>query len=76
MKTLSISISEIEYNKFGLPNDNLNFSDFVELISNELSNQCLNRSVELAEKYGISTITMDEINAEVKAVRKNAKNNS
>lgn len=76
MKTLNISISDIEYNKFGLQNDKLSFSDFVELISNELSRQNLIRCVELAEKYGLAKLTMDEINKEVKAVRKNAKNNS
>jgi hypothetical protein len=70
MKTLNISISDIEYNKFGLQNDKLNFSDFVELVSNELSRQNLNKCVELAEKYGLSKITMDEIGKEVKAVRK------
>jgi len=76
MRTLNISISDIEYNKFGLQNDKLNFSDFVELVSNELSRQNLNKCVELAEKYGLSDLTMEEINKEVKAVRKNAKNNS
>jgi predicted CopG family antitoxin len=70
MKTLNISISDIEYNKLGLKNDKLNFSDFVELVSNELSRQNLNKCVELAEKYGLSKITMDEIGKEVKAVRK------
>jgi hypothetical protein len=76
MRTLNISISDIEYNKFGLQNDQLSFSDFVELISNELSRQNLNKCVELAEKYGLSELTMDEISREVKAVRRNAKNNS
>jgi len=76
MKTLNISISDIEYDKFGLPNDKLTFSDFVELISNELSKQNLNKSIELAEKYSLSKLTMDDINKEVKAVRKNAKNNT
>ncbi|MGZ3874789.1 MAG: hypothetical protein ACXVJD_17855 [Mucilaginibacter sp.] len=76
MRTLNISISDIEYNKFGLQNDQLSFSDFVDLISNELSRQNLVKSVELAEKYGLSQLTMDEINKEVQAVRHNAKNNS
>lgn len=76
MRTLNISISDIEYNKFGLQNDQLSFSDFVELISNELSRQNLDKCVELAEKYGLSELTMDEISREVKAVRRNAKNNS
>jgi predicted CopG family antitoxin len=75
MKTLNISISDIEYNKFGLKNDHLTFSDFIEMVSNELSRQNLKKCVELAEKYGLSQLTMDDINKEIKAVRKNAKNN-
>jgi hypothetical protein len=76
MKTLNISISDIEYNKFGLQNDQFSFTDFVDLTSNELSRQNLNKSIELAEKYGLSGLTMDDISKEVKAVRKNAKNNT
>jgi len=74
MRTLNISISDIEYNKFGLKEDNLTFTDFVDLVSKELMRQNLSKSLELADKYGISKMTMDEITNEVKAVRKNAKN--
>jgi len=73
MKTLNISISEIEYNKFGIKKDSLSFSDFVDLISRELSRQTLDKCIELSEKFGLSDLTMDEISKEVKAVRKNAK---
>lgn len=76
MRTLNISMSDIEYNKFGLKNDQLTFTDFVDLVSNELSRQNLNKCIELAEKYGLSELTMDDISKEVKAVRKNAKNNT
>jgi hypothetical protein len=34
----------------------------------------LNKCIELAEKYGLSKMTMEEISKEVKAVRRNAKN--
>lgn len=74
MRTLNISISDIEYNKFGLNKDNLTFTDFIELIGKELTRQNLSKCVELADKYGISNMTMDEITNEVKAVRRNAKN--
>lgn len=74
MKTLNISISDIEYSKFGLKNDKLTFTEFVDLVSKELTRQNLNKCLELAEKYGLSTMTMDEITDEVKAVRTNAKN--
>ena len=72
-RTLNISISDIEYNKFGLNKDNLTFTDFIELIGKELTRQNLSKCVELADKYGISNMTMDEITNVVKAVRRNAK---
>jgi len=74
MRTLNVSISDIEYNKFGLKEEKLTFTDFVDLISKELTRQNLSKSLELADKYGISKMTMDEITNEVKEVRKNAKN--
>ncbi len=76
MKTLNVSISELEFNKFGLKNSNLSFSDLLDIISREISRQNLMKTVELAEKLGLSKMSMDEITDEVKAVRKNAKNNS
>jgi hypothetical protein len=74
MRTLNISISDMEYNKFGLKNENLTFTDLIDLISKELAHQNLNKCVALAEKYGLSKMTMDEITNEVKIVRQNAKN--
>ena len=74
MRTLNVSISDIEYNKFGIKNDKLTFTDFIELVSKELTKQNLNKCVELADKYGFSKMTIDEISNEVKEIRKNAKN--
>jgi predicted nucleotidyltransferase len=73
MKTLNISISDVEFNKFGINKENLTFTEFVELISKELMRQNLEKCVDLSSKHGLSSMTMDEINEEVKAVR-NAKN--
>jgi hypothetical protein len=73
MKTISVSISDLEFSKFGLKS-NLSFSDLLDIVSRELSKQRLAESLKLAEKYGLSEMTMDEITKEVKAVRKNAKN--
>lgn len=74
MRTLNISISDLELDKFGIKKDKISFSEFVDLVSKELTRQTLNKCVELAEKYGLSKMTMDEITKEVKAVRRNAKN--
>jgi len=74
MKTLNISISDIELNKFGIKDDKLTFSEFLDIVSKELSHQTLEKCVQLSEKYGLSKMTMDEITKEVNVVRKNAKN--
>ncbi len=73
MRTINIDISDLEYQKFGFKADRLSFSDFVDMVSRELSRQNLARTVELAERYGLSSMTMNEISEEVKAIRnKNA----
>lgn len=74
MKTLNITISDIEFNKFGIKDNKLNFSDFVDIVRKELTRQNLSKCIELAKKYELSKMTMDEITNEVKAVRKDAKN--
>lgn len=71
MRTLNISISDIEYSKFGIQNDKLSFTDFIEIVSRELTRQNLSKCIELASKHGLSRMTMDEISNEVKAVRQN-----
>jgi len=76
MRTLNISISDLEFSKFGIKKDNLSFSELLDLISNELTRRALNESVEMAGKYGLSGMTMSEITEEVKASRIDAKNNS
>jgi hypothetical protein len=74
MRTLNISISDLEYNQLGINNDKLSFTEFVDIVNKEISKQMLNKCVQLSEKYKLSTMTMDEISNEVKAVR-NVKNN-
>jgi hypothetical protein len=73
MITLNVSISDLEYNKFGIKNRQLAFSDFVDIVSRELARQNLEKCVQLAEKHGLSSMTLDEINDEIKAARKDAK---
>jgi hypothetical protein len=72
MKMLNIAISDIEYDKFGLKNEKLAFSDFLDIVSKELMRQNLNECIYLAEKYGLSSMSMDEITNEVNAVRNDA----
>jgi hypothetical protein len=76
MRTLNIAISDLEFSKFGLKNENISFTELLDLVSNELTKKALQESVELAEKYNLSALTMDDISKEVRAVRENAKNHS
>ncbi|MEO5650901.1 MAG: hypothetical protein ABIR03_13395 [Ginsengibacter sp.] len=76
MRTLNISISEVEYNRFGLKEDKLSFSELLDIVSREIARENLRKSVQLGEKYGLSKVTMEEIDEEIKAVRKDAKSNS
>jgi hypothetical protein len=73
MKTLSVTISDLEFKKFGLKVDSLSFTDFIELVRTELVKQNLLKRLESASKYGLSNLTMKEITDEVKAVRRDAK---
>lgn len=75
MRTLNVLISEKEFEKLGFKEESLTFAELFNLVSKELVRQNLEKSVELAEKYGLSDMTMDEITEEVKAVRTHAKSN-
>jgi hypothetical protein len=72
MKTINISISELEYDRFGINKDRLSFSEFLDIINKEIAKQTLDKCIKLSEKYGFSRMTLDEITDEVKSVR-NAK---
>ena len=69
MRTLSVEISDVEYNTFGLSKNRFPFSEIADLIERQIAKQALRRSVDIAEQNGLSSMTMDEINAEVNAVR-------
>ena len=76
MRTLNVSISEMEYNQLGLTDNELSYSEFVNIISKELARQTLEDCLNIAEKHGLSEMSMEEITQEVKAVRTHAKNNN
>ena len=73
MRILNVSISDMEFNNLGIKNENITFTEFTELVRREVMRNNLNNCLALAEKYGLSSMTMNEINEEIKLVR-NAKN--
>jgi len=76
MKTLNIAISDVEYTKFGITNNVLSFSDFVDIISKELMKKNMESAIMAADKCGLSSMTMEDITTEVQAVRQNAKSHN
>ena len=75
MKNISIQINESDILRYGFTKEPINFSDLLGRIRLELAKEALLKCQTLAEKAGISGMTLEEINAEIKAVR-NAKNHS
>ena len=73
MITLNVSISDMEFNNLGIKNENITFTEFTELVRREVMRNNLNNCLDLAEKYGLSSMIINEINEEIKLVR-NAKN--
>jgi len=69
MRTVQIKVSEADFKKYNLESGEINFSDLVEAINREYARKALLECNEIAEKVGLSNMTMEEINAEVKAVR-------
>ena len=73
MRTHNVSISDMEFNNLGIKNENITFTEFIELVRREVMRNNLNNCLALAEKVGLSSMTINEINEEIKLVR-NAKN--
>ena len=69
MQTIQIKISSTDIRKYNLENKEIKFTDLVDLISQEYARKALLECNEIAEQEGFSKMTIDEINAEIKAVR-------
>jgi hypothetical protein len=69
MRTIQIKISESDFQKFNLGSGEIKFTELVERINSEYARRALMECNELAEQIGLSKMTMEEIDAEVKAVR-------
>lgn len=75
MKSVNIQLSDFEYAQLGLKSNILSFSELIEIVGRKINKQALERSVQLAQKYRLSSLSMKEINEEITALR-NAKDNS
>ena len=69
MKTLNITISDLEYAKFGITNNELSFSEFVDMVSKELMKENIESAIGAAKNSGLSHMTKEKITTEVQAIR-------
>jgi hypothetical protein len=69
MPTLQIKISKSDLRKYKLEDREISFTDLVDLLSREYAKNALLECNKIAEQKDLSNMTMDEINAEIKAVR-------
>ena len=53
VRTLNISISDMEFNHLGIKNENITFHEFTELVKREVMRNNLINCISLAEKYGL-----------------------
>jgi len=77
MGILQVSVTTQDLKKYGLDKPQISFEELLDKISTELARQALYASQDIAERVGLSRMTLEEINAEVKAVRRrNAESHS
>jgi len=69
MRTLKVKVSESDFEKYKLREDEIKFTDLIEVISLEYARQALLECNEIAKNVGISKMSLDEINEEIKAAR-------
>jgi hypothetical protein len=75
MRSVNVQLSDFEFKQLGLDKNNLSLSELFDIIGKKITKQTLEKSIQLANKYGLSKMSMKEIDDEVKAHR-DAKNNS
>jgi hypothetical protein len=64
MKTISVDISDVEYDVSGLSKSHFLFSEITALIECQITKQALRRCVDIVGKNGLSLMIADEIKAE------------
>jgi len=74
MRNLTVSIDDLEFTKLGLTVGKISFPELKDKISLLYAKEALLKCQRIAKQTGLSKMTLRDINQEIKAVRKNAKN--
>lgn len=69
MRMISVAISDQDFAQLNIPSESVTYEELLKKIKKQLALAALRRVQQTAEQVGLSTMTLDEINAEIKAVR-------
>jgi len=69
MRNLTVTISEDEFRNLGLDRQEFSFKELKKLFWREEGRRNLREAQEMAKKYGLDKMTMDDIDAEIRAYR-------
>lgn len=69
MHSIQVKVSDTDFQRYKLDDGEIKFTDLVDKISVEYARKSLLECNEIAEQVGLSNMSLDEINAEIKAVR-------
>lgn len=69
MKILNVNITETDWKKYNFQNELINFETLVEKLKTEFALQALRSCQLIAEKVGLSQLSMEDIDAEINEVR-------
>ncbi|GAB3931031.1 hypothetical protein [Larkinella terrae] len=72
MSTLTITLTDEQAARYGLQSDSMTLDQLLDKIKTEVARDALHKCQSIAETNGLSGMSLDEINAEIAAVR-NAK---
>ena len=68
MKTIQVTVSEADIARYNLEEQKIEFTDLGDKISLEYAQRALLESNQIARQVGLSNMTLNDINAEIKAV--------
>ncbi|MCR9017359.1 MULTISPECIES: hypothetical protein [Cyclobacteriaceae] len=70
MKTIQVKVSEKDLEKYNLDSDPIiDFKLLVEKINLDFARKALEECQNIAKEVGLAELTLEEIDAEIKAVR-------
>ncbi len=73
MRNIQLKISESDFQKYKLDKGEIKFTDLVEKISLEYARKAVLECNQIATQTGLSEMSLEEIKAEINAVRNEKK---